>query len=56
MVQLEYSIQCKCYWKYLYTADLETSDIVLKMVGTWNTSNVQIGYIPKSNPTEELNV
>ena len=57
MVQLEYSIQCKCYWKYLYTADLEISDmIVLKMVGTWNTFNVQISYIPNSNSTEELNV
>ena len=35
-----YAIQCKYYWKYLCTGDLDNDGILIEMAGTWNTAHM----------------
>ena len=48
---IPFSVNIRLYWKYLDTADLDIGGILLEMVGTWNTANMQIGCIANRNST-----
>ena len=40
----------------IYWIDLDIDRIILEIVRTWNTTDMQIGCIPNSNSTEKFNL